>query len=222
MTDLYASPNGGPVTIGGQTVQSLPLPDAVAQAQGGDRVIITPGTYTSPITVTTGGSSGSPLIIQGMPGAVCDGKIFPKPFSHRPKIPDPDSFSFIKIVGADHVLLEGLTFKNSWPVSIGIFGAKHIHIRQCGSEGSTYFVFAGNSWQHYMPRIGHDLRIEDCNWPQDPDGKMWRGEISWRSVKGQKAPPHHQYLQAAMVGGSDFGGDVRIFRCIANGVRLVM
>ena len=224
MAHLYASPNGGPVTIDGQSVQSRPLPDAIAQARGGDRVIVTPGTYTSPITVTTGGSIDSPLIIQGMPGAVCDGKIIPKPFSHQPKTPDPSSFSFIKIVGADHVLLEGLAFRNSWPVSIGVFGGKHIHIRQCSGEGSTYFVFAGNHWQQDKPQIGHDLHVEDCVWTQDPEEKRWKGEISWKSVKGQKSPPHHQYLQGAMVGGADFGGDVRVVRYTArhafNGVRL--
>jgi hypothetical protein len=225
MGTLYASPAGGEVIFEGRPVATLPLPVAVTRVGPGDVVQLTPARYTRAIRLDAGGRPGEPLTIRGAEGVVLDGQQPPTPASAEHMAPTEADFSFISLLSTDHVILERLAFERCWPSAVLARGCRALIVRDCACVGSQFFLYARNRSRAFLPDVlAHGITLERVRWIQDPEGRMWHGEISWKSVKGQGPKPHHTYLNGAFFGSFDIAGGVTMRDCTVshafNGIRM--
>ncbi|MEM0909197.1 MAG: hypothetical protein AAGJ94_17665, partial [Pseudomonadota bacterium] len=96
--------------------------------------------------------------------------------------PDPDAFSFFTIENARHVVVRKLTFTNCLPTAIRIKNSQHVAIERCVFSRASYAIAAGT---HGEVDETQYLLIDNCRSIQDPDQNLWRGRVSWHSVKQQ-------------------------------------
>jgi parallel beta-helix repeat protein len=75
---------------------------AVQKARAGDRVLVKKGVYRERLEITTSGRPGKPITFEGEEGAILEGKGI--------KL---DEAGLIEVQGAGHVVLRGLTSRNS-------------------------------------------------------------------------------------------------------------
>lgn len=221
---IYASPDGGEWEFEGQRVDTLALPVAVTRAQAGDTVQLVPATYREPVVMDEDGRSDAPVVLRGGDGVVLDGGQPPQGPIGSHMTPTESDFAFISVRAVQHLVIEGLTFENCWPTAIFARGSRNLTIRDCRGTGAQFFVFARNRRRPFgRDVLASDITLERLHWVQDPEARMWRGEISWKSVKAQGPKPHHTYLGGALFGSFDIAGDVRIVDCHVahafNGVR---
>lgn len=220
MATIYASVDGRPTIVDGRPTATYTLGVAVNRALPGDTVQLLAGRYTVPIVVRDSGADGLPITIRGGQGVVLDGERRPVDALGSGMTPSDDDFAFIQLQSSDWIVLERLAFENCWPCCVFGRGCRDVVIRDCSALRGRFVVFVRNRW---LGRRARRITLERVSWLQDPEQRMWRGEISWGDVKGQTGVDH-SYLNGALFSSWDIPGEVVIRDCRVshafNAVRL--
>lgn len=187
------------------------LQTAINKAEPGDEVVLLAGRYSHPAVITTSGTADAPITIRG-PGrgrAVLDGGQTRDDGRQGGLEPLDGDFAFLKLFGADHIVLDNLSFENCWPSAIFLRSCKDLSIRNCSGTGGRYFVYARQS--DSRPTCG--LVLDAVTWVQDPDHDMWDGRVTWREVKGKPKAYDASFFNGAMLGTFDIEGQVVVRNC---------
>jgi parallel beta-helix repeat protein len=206
--------------------------DALQHWQPGMEIVLTPGVYSQPMLIERGGDFEHPLRIRGIRGrTILDGNSNPTvpdltwhgencageesctwdPVYYAPRFED---HAMIRLSGAEHVSIEGITIRNSWPNGIYIQDSRNISISDSEFEGATFAIHASGE------RTSH-IRLEQNRWTQVPgSGKRFFETVHWEHA-------HHgrtNYLNGAFFGSENIVGDVSIsrnqIRNAFNGIRM--
>ncbi len=223
MATIYASVTGGTVIHEGQELRTFKLQTAINRLIPGDVLEVLPGRYVHPVRISQGGRPGAPIIIRGNidGGTIFDGEQ-ERESANDDFDPTDDGFSFIKIIDADWVDVNQISFKHCWPSSIFIRGAKHIQITDCRIEGGRFAIYARN---RRLLRKSRHIALRRLKWVQDVDHDMWDGRTTWMDVKQQKPTQNDaRYFNGALFGSYDIKGPVTIEGCDVshafNGIRI--
>ena len=126
-TYYISSANGDDTNIGTQRTEAFKtVQKALDVASAGDTIIITQGIYNEKLEVKNSGEISKPIMIKGEEGAVIDGT----GFSKEALTIDFDSTKsglFI-ISGKNHIIIDGLTIKNSAYHGIAVNAGTEAHI----------------------------------------------------------------------------------------------
>jgi hypothetical protein len=195
----------------GKDTWASDLQSAINRARPGDVVLLTPGRYPKAAVVSVSGTKGKPITIRGPKTgtAVLDGGRPRDDGRHSGLDPMDDDFAFLKLIQAEHIVLERFTFENCWPTAIFIRAAKDIAIRDCNATGSRFFTFA----RQYDFRPTKRLILERINWVQDPDHDMWDGRVTWPEIKARPGHYDASFFNGALFGSFDIEGQVIIRDC---------
>lgn len=223
---IFAAPETFPydTTPQGKTIWAYELQTAINRAGPGDTVQLLAGRYTMPAHISASGKQGAPITLAGPQTgqAILDGGGVPQDARNIGLKPLDGEFAFLKIFNAQRIVLRGLTFTNNWPSSIYLRGASDIIIQDCTFERGRFAIYARQGCRIKTQR----LLIERCAWIQDPEHRMWRGDITWENVKSQKSSNDASHFNGAFFGSYNISGDVTIRSCqIAhafNGIRMDM
>lgn len=212
MAIIYVSEHGGMVTDNGIDYDTRTLEDAVSALAPDLTIILLPGRYTQPVTLSGTGSKDKPITLKALrAGTVTlDGRQ-PVTGAREPQIPDVDEFAFFKIVQGHHIILQDLNMENCWPTAIFLYGSKHITVRGCAFLGGQFCLFATNGPGGAKTR---HIVMEDSRWIQDPDHDMWKGKFTWYDIKQE--PGYTQdasHLNGAFFGSNNIKGPITIRHC---------
>ncbi|MEM8577821.1 MAG: hypothetical protein AAGF60_08215 [Pseudomonadota bacterium] len=229
MADIYAAPftRRHPAPLDGTPADAqgwaYDLQTALQRARPGDRVILLPGRYTRPATMTRSGTPDQPITIcAAQPGtARLSGGRSPHRAGLGGMKPLDGDFAFLKFFDVAHINVEGLHFDSCWPSCLYARAVQYLTIRDCHAQEGRFFLYL---WQRRDAHT-HHVTVEDCSWVQDPAFDMWTGRVRWADVKGQSGTDA-TWLNGAFVGGFDVAGRLIVRRCDVrhafNAVRLDM
>lgn len=219
MALIYAAPktikHGFPLAENGvESEWAFELQTALNRARAGDTVRLLKGQYHHPATISASGTSGKPITIEGpIDGeAVLDGRQWPENGQNTGLKPEDGEFAFLKLMNVRRVILRRLTFKNNWPTSIYLRGARDIAISECAFSEGRFAIYARQGRFAKTKR----LLIENCTWVQDPDHKMWTGAVTWEQVKLRDPGFDASYFNGALFGSFDISGGVTIRHCTVS------
>ena len=166
----------------GAQVRTLPLQHAVLRLKPGDTLRLVPGTYTTPAVIRAQGLPFSPIRIIGasVGKTILDGQQPRTNAINNKNDPGPDDFAFLKMIRAQRMTLEGLSFRNCWPSAIYMAGCQRIKVQNCEITGGRFGVFAANARILQRTRW---ISLSGVHWVQDPERTMWSGETTWHDVK---------------------------------------
>ena len=223
MVTFYVSPDGKPCVIDGESRTCHTLSLALGRAGPGDNIRLAEGTYRRPVVLTRSGEPGQPIRLIGGPGVEFDGEQEPTRAKKEHLTPDEDDYHFLRLSECAWVEISGLSFKRCWPAAILGRGAKHVRIEKCKAEGGQFFIYLRNAERRLHGDIeSHSIVLEDLQWTQDPERKMWKGKISWKLVKDPDDPA--SCMNGAFFGSFDIPGNIKMRRCRVshafNGVRM--
>ena len=203
---IQVSPHGKGMYRGAPTMR---FQDALQRWQPGTEIVLTPGVYSQPMLIERGGDFEHPLRIRGIRGrTILDGNSAPvvpeltwhdenctseesctwDPVYYAPRFED---HAMIRLSGAEHVAIEGITLRNSWPNGIYIHDSRHISIRDSDFEGSTFAIHASGE------RTSH-ITLEQNRWSQVPgSGKRFFETVHWEHA-------HHGVVTLTNLGRNDY------------------
>lgn len=224
MPEYFASPAGGRAIIDGVERDTMPLETAVVHLTPGDTLRLADGTYTTPVIVSGGDKHGPPIIIRGGDQVILDGGKPRTPVASKKHMtPTEADFHFVRLQGAQNIVLEQLQFVRCWPVGVFIRGCRDVVIRDSTGVGGQFMVFA-RSMRGGDAGLTRGLTLDNVRWKQDPEGLMWSGKVSWPDIKRSDARPEHRCFNGGLLGSYNILGDVRVTGCTVshafNGIRL--
>jgi len=187
------------------------LQTAVNRARPGDVIQLLPGRYTGSTFLTMSGTADKPITLRGssVGRSILDGGRTRDHGRHSGLEPLDGDFAVLKLVGAKHLVLEGLFFEHPWPTAVYMRASRNITIRHCHAAGGRFFVYARE-----LPFAKtHDIVLDSVSWVQDPDHDMWDGRVTWTEVKAQRGAFDASYFNGALFGSFDISGGVTICRC---------
>ncbi|TXL74115.1 hypothetical protein FHP25_18090 [Vineibacter terrae] len=226
-----------PDTIAGDVVELHP----------GDVLELGAGIYRKAVTFAqVRGVPGRPVRIRAQPGAVFDaGLAMPDRLQVGPtdagfeviertraavRVLDPatefpgvyklSDQGQLRFVGCQHVIVEGLLFRNCSPTAIALLECHHMEFRGIGIEGGAYgFQARGTGTAQ--------LRIEGCTWTQDTTRKLLWESLAWADVHGnwgESAGNGWRCFDGSFFNANEIAGGVEIVGCTIqhafNGVHL--
>ncbi|MGJ8628747.1 MAG: right-handed parallel beta-helix repeat-containing protein [Sulfitobacter sp.] len=219
MAIIYAAPEITKIKVPGSGTSpshrwAYDLQTAINRARPGDTVRLIAGHYTGPATISASGKTGKPITIEGPKDgeAIFDGGQSPENGQNTGLKPLDSDFSFLKVFGAKKLILKRLTFKNNWPSSIYMRGAADIRIADCAFTAGRFAIYAR---QGVLVKTKHIL-VERCTWVQDPQHKMWNGDVTWEQVKLKDPSYDASYFNGALFGSFDITGGVTIRDCAVS------
>ncbi|WP_171209275.1 MULTISPECIES: hypothetical protein [unclassified Ruegeria] len=187
------------------------LQTAIGKARPGDTIELLPGRYPTPAVIAISGTKTHPITIRGprRGRAVLDGGKTRDDGRHGGLEPLDGDFAFLKLFGADHIVIENLSFENCWPNAIYLRSCRDVTVRGCSGTGGRYFLYARQTDQ--KPTKG--LVLDGVTWVQDPDHDMWDGRHTWPEVKGKRDHFDASFFNGAMLGAFDIEGQVVVRNC---------
>ncbi len=221
--------------------QIIVTPDNAKQVlkelEPGTEVVFKAGRYLDVLKIKLGNSLESPLtILRGEPGAIItmnlsaddfreEGNLIAKRVQDG-EIPTANSYpglypikmdGRLKIKKSANILIQGLTFEESWPTHVAIKKCQNLTFRDCDFRDATFAVAA-------MGKTTYGLRFDRCRWVQDRiAGRIWK-EIPWGRIHGDYRDDPDKYdkvdvkndwrlFDGDFIRGEDIAGGITLEHC---------
>ncbi|WP_146343878.1 right-handed parallel beta-helix repeat-containing protein [Falsiphaeobacter marinintestinus] len=187
------------------------LQTAINKARPGDVVELLPGRFPIPATLSVSGTAKAPIVLRGASSgqSVLCGGTTRDHGRHSGMEPLDGDHAVLKLIRANHIVLEGLFFEDPWPTAIYMRSCTDVMIRNCHAVGGRYFIYARQHTDLPTERI----TLDALTWVQDADHDMWSGRVSWPEVKAQRGHFDASFFNGAMFGSFDINGGVTIRNC---------
>ena len=190
---IWVSPRGGDRQVGGETVPTYRLQEAIDAADAGTTIQLLPGIYDEP-GVFDGkcGTQDHPIVLEGDGGVTLDGGRMPfRPPDDHPEFEHP---AFLKIRNSQWISIRDLSIQNAWATAIFVEDSCHLAIRRVNFQGGTFAIFCRG-------RDTRNVLVERCAWSQDT--RIWQ-DIHWDDIHAFPRPRKEldgDFLRAVDVAG---------------------